>query len=133
MEKTLEGEAAKFVKENQGRIIVGWERLAEEKRRIATEGRISSTFTPLMDNILDFLKASRVVAYESKGSFYLSSMGFNFGPKLSWAKDSFSFKRKEDAVAYAKAFGKHSIPAIDLYEVLGKGDYRILKRAVNKA
>ena len=41
MEKTLEGEAAKFVKENQGRIIVGWERLAEEKRRIATEGRIS--------------------------------------------------------------------------------------------
>ena len=34
MEKTLEGEAAKFVKENQGRIIVGWERLAEEKRRI---------------------------------------------------------------------------------------------------
>jgi len=111
-------------------VHVEWAKLAGLKRRQELEGQ-EPDFSSIFDRVLEFLKSLGRLTYQ-EGSFYLSCGGFNFGPKLSWGQDPFSFSTRKDAEDYAKAFGCYMTPSVDLYKVAKNRRYELLERGVNR-
>ena len=132
MGEPLEAEVDRFVSGEGSSVQVGWENLATKGRALSVEGRRFSDFVPIMDEVIEMMLEAKVVNYGEDGSFTLASGGFPFSPKVSWGQDTVAFKRREDAVGYARAFGKYSLISVDLYEVIGGGALSLVERGVNK-
>lgn len=112
MVKALEVEAARFVKEEQGRIIVDWQGLAKEKRRMIIEGDGSRSWAPLFDSVLQYLLGREVLTFSRENTYRIVSLGSDFGPKTSYGQDRMNFTRQEDAEDYLREFHKDTIYSV---------------------